>query len=238
MCRNRFRPARSVSQRTRTLFSGDAATTTIIPVYLTVDQTQLRDSDGLKELLRVGETAAATGTHLEIWEAAHSLRTGWVSLTAWWENLAALEAASQTLRDAKLGRNRSQGDGTEPLSEPIVQRLLTVVNGPTEFDPTHKYLRILEISCQKDMQAAIDDGLELAEKVSSISGISLTLLRNVTGFSRDMMFLSTYESLTQYEDAGHHLQATSYWFHNRSQYGKAFDASTLAMNLFRRLGSD
>ena len=123
------------------------------------------------------------------------------------ENLAALEAASQTLRRCEIGEETVVGRrGTEPLSEPIVQRLLTVVSGPTEFDPTHKYLRILEISCQKDMQAAIDDGLELAEKVSRISGISMTLLRNVTGFSRDMMFLSTYESLTQYEDAGHHCK--------------------------------
>jgi hypothetical protein len=65
----------------------------------------------------------------------------------------------------------------------------------------------------------------------------VTLLRNVTGFSRDMMFLSTYESLAQYEDAGHHLEATSYWFHQRSQYGNVFDGSTLAMNLFRRVRS-
>jgi hypothetical protein len=36
----------------------------------------------------------------------------------------------------------------------------------------------------------------------------MTLLRNVTGFSKQMMFLSTYENLEQYEDAGQHLQAT------------------------------
>jgi hypothetical protein len=51
------------------------------------------------------------------------------------------------------------------------------------------------------------------------------------------MILSTYESLAHYEDAGQHLQATSYWFHNRSQSGKDLDGSTLAINLFRRVGN-
>ena len=85
------------------------------------------------------------------------------------------------------------------------------------------------------MQAAIDNGIELAKKVSNITGVSMTLLRKITGPSRDMMFLSTYESLAQYEDTGQHLQATSYWLHQRSQYRNVFDESTLAMNLFRRV---
>ena len=51
------------------------------------------------------------------------------------------------------------------------------------------------------------------------------------------MFVSTYEDLAEHEDAGQHLQATAWRFHNRSQTGKAFDGSTPAMNLFRRVGN-
>lgn len=135
----------------------------------------------------------------------------------------------------KSGEDREHEDEVESLLEPVVQRLLMVIGGPTEFDQTHKYLRILEVSGLKDMQAAIDSGVELAEKVSNATGISMTLLRNVTGFSRDMISVSTYHSLAQYEDAGHHLQATSYWLHQRSKYGNVLDLSTLTMNLFRRI---
>ena len=205
-------------------------------MYLTVDQAQVRGTDGLEEVVHVGERTAATGNNIEIWEAAHSLRAGCVCLTAWWESLAALETASEILRDAERHQHRNE-DGVEAIRAPVEQRLLTVIAGPTEFDQSHKYLRILEISALKDMQAAIDNGVELAGKVSNTTGIPVTLLRNVTGFSRDMMFLSTYESLAQYEDAGHHLEATSFWFHQRSQYGNVFDGSTLAMNLFRRVRS-
>jgi hypothetical protein len=206
-------------------------------VYFTVNKAQVRGTDGLEELVQVGERAAANGHNVEIWEAAHSLRAGCVCLTAWWESLAALETASEILRDAERHQHRSHEDGVEAILAPVEQRLLTVIAGPTEFDQAHKYLRILETSALKDMQAAIDNGVELAEKVSNTTGIPVTLLRNVTGFSRDMMFLSTYESLAQYEDAGHHLEATSYWFHQRSQYDNVFDGSTLAMNLFRRVRS-
>jgi hypothetical protein len=159
-----------------------------------------------------------------------------VCLTAWWESLAALEAASKTLRYVEVHEDRDREDRAESLLEPVVQRLLTVISGPTEFDQTHKYLRIVEVSGLKDMQAVIDNGVELAEKVSNATGISMTVLRNVTGFSRDMMFLSTYESLAQYEEAGHHLQATSYWLHQRGKYDSVLDGSTLTMNLFRRVG--
>jgi hypothetical protein len=202
-------------------------------VYLTVDQAQVRGTDGLEEVVQAGERAAATGSNVEIWEAAHSLRAGCVCLTAWWESLAALETASEILRGAERHHRNEVG----AILAPVERRLLTVIAGPTEFDQAHKYLRILEVSALKDMQAAIDNGVELAEKVSNTTGIPVTLLRNVTGFSRGMMFLSTYESLAQYEDAGHHLEATSYWFHQRSQYGNVFDGSTLAMNLFRRVRS-
>jgi hypothetical protein len=213
------------------------AATNIKGVFFTVDQAQVRGTNGLEELGHVGERAAATGNNVEIWEAAHSLRSGWLCLTAWWESLAALEPASEILADTERHQDRSQKNGIEAVPAPVEQRLLTVIAGPTEFNQAHKYLRILEISALKDMQAAIDNGVEFAQKVSNITGISMTLLRNVTGFSRDMMFLSTYESLAQYEDAGHHLEATSYWFHQRSQYNNVLDGSTLAMNLFRRLPS-
>lgn len=205
-------------------------------MYLTVDQAQVRGTDGLEEVVQVGERAAATGNSVEIWEAVHSLRAGCVCLTAWWVSLAALETASEILRGAERHQHRDDA-GVGAILAPVERRLLTVIAGPTEFDQAHKYLRILEVSALKDMQAAIDNGVELAGKVSNTTGIPVTLLRNVTGFSRDMMFLSTYESLAQYEDAGHHLEATSYWFHQRSQYGNVFDGSTLAMNLFRRVRS-
>lgn len=65
----------------------------------------------------------------------------------------------------------------------------------------------------------------------------MTVLRNVTGYSKEMMFLSTYENLAEYEEAGRDLQKTSFWLWQRSQYGKVFDGSTLAMNLFRRVRS-
>jgi hypothetical protein len=207
-------------------------------VYLTVDQAQARNSGGLERALQFGRVAAAHGLSLDVWESAHSLRAGVVCLTAWWESLADLEAASNALRYVELNEDPDREDGTQSPSDPVVQRLLTVVSGPTRFDHTHKYLRILEVSGLKDMQTAVDNGVEHAEKVSNTTGISMTVLRNVTGFSRDMMFLSTYESLAQYEEAGHHLQATSYWLHQRSQYGKDFDASTLTMNLFRRIDRD
>lgn len=71
-----------------------------------------------------------------------------------------------------------------------------MVSGPTEFDQTHEYLRKVEVSVLHQ-QAAIDGGLELAEKVSKATGTSMTLLGNVTGFSKEMMFLSAYENLAQ-----------------------------------------
>ena len=188
-------------------------------------------------LVKVGERAAVAGNNIEIWEAAHSLRSGCLCLTAWWENLAALEAASESVDDAERHDDRGRENAVERSLGPIEQGLLFVITGPTEFDPTHKYLRILEISALKEMQPAIDSGIELVEKVSEVTGISMTLLRNITGFSKGMMFLSTYESLAQYEDAGAQLQATSYWFHQRSKYGSGLDNSTLAMNLFRRVRS-
>jgi hypothetical protein len=208
----------------------------MVAVYLTVDQTPVRGRDGLEALVHVRARAAATENNVEFWEAAHSLRAGWACVTAWWENLAALETfSSDALLDVELHRDGTHEDGCEAIHGPVEQSLLTVIAGPTEFDPAHKYLRILEISCLNDMQAAIDNGIELAEKVSNVTGVSMTLLRNVTGLSRGMMFLSTYESLAQYEDTGQHLQATSYWLHQRSQYRNVFDGSTLAMNLFRRV---
>jgi hypothetical protein len=204
-------------------------------VYLTVDQTQVRGNSGLQRLVQVSERAEATGHKIHIWEAAHSLRAGVVCLTAWWESLAELETVSDTLRGAESQREPGHEDGEE--MEPAMQRLLVVVAGPTEFDRTHDYLRIVEVNCLKDPQTAIDNGLELSEKVSSATGVSMTLLRNVTGFSKEMMFLSTYENLAQYESAGHDLQKSPYWLHIRGRYGSVFDGSTLAMNLFRRVGS-
>jgi hypothetical protein len=205
-------------------------------VYLTVDQAQVRVSGGFEKVFQVGQRAAAGGLDVDIWESAHSLRAGLVCLTAWWESLAALEAASNTLRYVEMNEDRDHDDRAETLMEPVVQRLLTVISGPTQFDQTHRYLRILEVSGLKDMQAVIDNGVELAEKVTNTTGVSMTVLRNVTGFSRDMMFLSTYEGLAQYEEAGHHLQATSYWLHQRGQYANVLDGTTLTMNLFRRVG--
>jgi hypothetical protein len=203
-------------------------------MYLTVDQTQVRVRGGFDTVRLVGQRAKTAGHTVDIWEAAHSLRAGLVCLTAWWESLDALEAASDTMRYVNLSGDPKQ-DEVEPLAEPVVQRLLTVVSGPTELDPSHRYLRILEVSGLKDMQAAVDNALELAEKVTNTTGIPSTVLRNITGYSRDMMFLSTYESLAQYEDAGHHLESTSYWLHQRSKYGNVLDGSTLAMNLFSRI---
>jgi hypothetical protein len=166
------------------------------------------------------------------------MEAGLVRLTAWWESLAALEGASKAFRDADLTwEPRPENGGVEALREPILQRLLIVVSGPIEFDRTHEYLRMVEVSVLKDPQAAIDGGLELAEKVSKATGTSMTVLRNVTGYSKEMMFLSTYENLAENEEAGRDLQKTSFWLWQRSQYGKVFDGSILAMNLFRRVRS-
>jgi hypothetical protein len=206
-------------------------------MYLTVDQTQVRKRSEFGALVEVSERAVATGYDVDVWEAAYSLQAGLVRLTAWWESLAALEAASKAFRDAELHWDPRHEEGVATLREPIVQRLLSVISGPTEFDRTHEYLRIVEVSVLKDPQAAIDGGVELAERVLKATGTSMTLLRNVTGFSKEMMFLSTYENLAHYEEAGRDLQKTSYWLWQRSQYGKAFDGSTLAMNLFRRVRS-
>jgi hypothetical protein len=206
-------------------------------MFLTVDQTQVRSRSELATLVDTCERATATGYDVAIWDAAHSLQAGLVRLTAWWESLNALEEASKAFRDADLRwDSRSDEGGVGALREPVLQRLLTVVSGPTEFDQTHEYLRMLEVSVLQDQQAAIDGGLELAEKVSKATGTSMTLLRNVTGFSKEMMFLSTYENLAHYEEAVRDLQKTSFWLWQRSQHGKAFDGSTLAMNLFRRVG--
>jgi hypothetical protein len=207
-------------------------------MYLTVDETQTRGPSELGTLVDVSERASAAGYDVDVWEAAHSLQAGLVRLTAWWDSLASLEGASKAFRDADLHWDPTHEVGVEALRAPIVQRLLTVISGPTAFDRTHAYLRIVEVSVLKDPQAAIDSAVELAEKVSKATGTSMTLLRSVTGFSKEMMFLSTYESLAQYEEAGRDLQKTSYWLWQRSQYGKAFDGSTLAMNLFRRVKNE
>jgi hypothetical protein len=200
-------------------------------VYLTVDQTQVR-TGGRVEALSLARARAGAAPNVDAWESAHSLRSGLVCLTAWWESLAALEVASN---GGALDGDPDQGPGAQSLLEPATQRLLTVVNGPTAFDQTHQYLRILEVSGLKDMQAAVDNAVELGAKMSNATGTSVTLLRNLTGFARDMMLVSTYASLAEYEAAGQHLQATSSWLHRRSQYGDVLDLSTLTMNLFRRL---
>ena len=166
-------------------------------MYLTVDQTRVRTGDRV-EALSLARARAGASPNVDVWESAHSLRSGLVCLTAWWESLAALEVASN---GGALDGDPDQGPGAQSLLEPTTQRLLTVVNGPTAFDQTHEYLRILEVSGLKDMQAAVDNAVELGAKMSNATGTSVTLLRNLTGFARDMMFVSTYASLAEYEAA-------------------------------------
>lgn len=142
-----------------------------------------------------------TGNEVELWTNAYSPGFGTITWTAWFENLAALEAMGDQLsvepsfsKLADEGAAFTEGGMDDAVLQPIYgapspERSIQYVSGTESMVAGGHFRRAMGV------------GVEIVEHAEKITNIPTMFVRSLTGPYGAVGWLTGYESITEMEEA-------------------------------------
>jgi hypothetical protein len=179
-----------------------------------------------------------TGHEVQLWANVFSPGWGTVSWTAWFENLASLEAVgdkiqvdSSYLALADQGSQFTEGGLDDAVYQPIVG----------EPDPSREVQYVggtVGVVAAGNAERALAAGVEIAQKAESITGLPTMFVRALTGPYGSVGFLTGYENIAAFESASDALAGDPSWVKLIDSTKGCFveDAAITQTTLYRRIG--
>jgi hypothetical protein len=178
-----------------------------------------------------------TGQDVELWATMFSPGVGTISWTAWFADLAALEAAGDKLT-ADPAMTELEAEGAELLDGGLDDGLLQPVYGEPDPARSLQYVGgVVALAASGNFERAMTAGVEIAQKSEAITGLSTLFARSLTGPYGGVAWFTGYESITEMEQAENALAADRSWLALIDSTDGCFveDAAVTQATVYRRI---
>jgi len=148
-----------------------------------------------------------TDLNVSVWRNVFSREVGRLSWVAFVEDLAHLEAADDKLSadEAFVSLSDEGAKHTNGLLDDALGQLIYAEGDP---DPSNEYASaVTALIAPGQFARGIELGVEIAQRVSKITGIPTALIKGVTGDYSAIEWLTGYANVTAMEDAANKLNA-------------------------------
>lgn len=180
----------------------------------------------------------STDLDLSLWAVVYSPGFGTVSWSAFLPDLATLEAAGDKLQ-ADPGYMAASDEGAALTEGGVEDVLYEIVAGTPDPSRAVQYVMAYQASCAAGAAVTgVMVGIELAQRGEAITGVPTLFVRNVTGASNGVGWLSGYESIGQFETAQAALAGDESWLtfvDTKSSTAFAEDVATSTSTMYRKL---
>lgn len=153
-------------------------------MYLYTRQARINSFDGVAWATETAAAVqAATGAESQVWGAVYSAGFGTIAWTSWYEDLVALEAATNAMMgDAAYMAKSAEGSNWIVPGSPVDDSLLELVSGEPDPEANPLYVSAVRASCTGgNMVRGIGLGVEIAQRADAATGATTLFMRNVTG---------------------------------------------------------
>jgi hypothetical protein len=178
-----------------------------------------------------------TGQEVQLWGTVYSAGFGTISWTAWFADLASLEAVGDKLQ-ADPAMSELSNAGTKLTDGNLDDGLLQPIYGdPIAGTPAQYVGGAVAVAAAGNIERAMTAGVEIAQKAEAITGLPTLFVRSLTGPYGGVGWLTGYETITAMEKAGDALAADSSWLKLIDSTKGCFveDAAITQSTLYRRL---
>jgi hypothetical protein len=150
-----------------------------------------------------------TGQDVQLWSTVYSAGFGTISWTAWFEDLASLEAVGDKL-DADPGMAELGNAGNEFTDGSLDDGLLEPIYGDPAAGGDATYVGGAGAVCAAgNIERALGLGVEIAQKSEAITGLPTMFVRSMTGPYGGVGWLTGYENITAMQTAEAAIAAES-----------------------------
>jgi hypothetical protein len=179
-----------------------------------------------------------TGHEVQLWSTVYSQGFGTISWTAWFDDLASLEALGDKL-NADPSMAELADAGNEFTDGTLDDGLLQPIYGDPVAGSSAQYVGgAVAVAAAGNIERAMALGVEIAQKSEAITGLPTLFVRSVTGPYGGVGWLTGYENITAMEKAEDALAADASWLKLIDSTKGCFieDAATTQATIYRRLG--
>ncbi len=181
-------------------------------MYLFTRQGRIRGVEGLKWAATIRDRASEVlGTEVGLWANTLSPAFGTLTWTSWWEDLSALQS-----QFAKLSTDTAYlelaGEGLKHVESGVDDHLfqaLYLTEG--EFGSMNVVSTVRAVSAVGQAEAAITNGISIAQRFEAITGHPTGFYVNVTGNYGGVNWLSLHEDLASFEEANNKVASDEGW---------------------------
>lgn len=182
---------------------------------------------------------AATGVETQVWAAVYSPRFGEITWTSWYEDLAALETATDALlaNEAYMAKSAEGGQFMVPGAG-VDDTLFELVAGELDPEADPMYVSGVQAVCAGgNIARAMTAGVEIAQRADAATGGSTLFMRNLTGPYGGVSWVTGYADMAAVGAAQTAMAADAGWLELLDSTGGAFAAEVAATQstLYRKL---
>ena len=180
-------------------------------MYLFNRRTRLAGGNGTAGIEWATSIAAKvtelTGQEIQLWATVYSPGFGTISWTSWFEDLAALEKVGDTMQaDSAMTKLADQGAKyTEGgLDDGIFQ---PIYGSPDPARETQYVGGVTAVAAPGAIERAMGVGVEIAQKVEAVTGMSCIFAQALTGPYGSVGWLTGYDNIAAFQAAGDAITA-------------------------------
>ena len=147
------------------------------------------------------KVATLTGQEVQVWATVYSPGYGTISWTSWFADLATLEKVGDTLT-ADAGYMKLADQGAKFTDGGLDDAIFQPIYGSP--DPTRdiQYVGgVTAVAAPGNIERAIGVGIEIAQKVEAVTGMSCMFARAMSGPYGSIGWLTAYDNIGAIEAA-------------------------------------
>ncbi len=153
-------------------------------MYLYTRQARVNSFDAVAWAVETaGALQAASGVESQVWGAVYSPGFGTIAWTSWYENFAALEAATNAMMadEAYMAKSAEGGQWMVP-GFGVDDQLLELIAGEPDPEANPLYVAAAQAVCAGgNIARGMALGVEIAQRAEAATGAGTLFMRTVTG---------------------------------------------------------
>lgn len=153
-------------------------------MYLYSRRARINSFDGVAWATDTAAAAqATTGVESQVWGAVYSAGFGTIAWTSWYDDLVALEAATNAMMgDAAYMAKSAEGSNWIVAGSPVDDELMELVAGEPDPEANPLYVSAVRAATTGGNTArGMALGVEIAQRADAATGATTLFMRNVTG---------------------------------------------------------
>jgi hypothetical protein len=207
-------------------------------MYMFYRRGRLAGADGIEWAAEIAQAASKISDHqIDLWGTVYSEAFGTVSWTSWFEDLATLQAFSDTLT-ASEEYQQMAAKGADLIVDGVDDGLMQLLAGAPDPEADPQFVTgVTAVGAAGNLERSVSAGIDIAETASRITGLNTLFARAMTGAYGGIGWLTGYASMAEYEEAQNALAADPAWLKLIDSTEGAFveDPALTQATLYRKL---